>query len=69
MQPLPIPNQVWQDISMDLIEGLPKAGAGYCLGDGAQNYDVHFLVLCHPFTAKEVAALFVQQIVRLHGFP
>ena len=29
----------------------------------------HFLALAHPFIAKEVAQLFVREIVRLHGFP
>ena len=30
---------------------------------------VHFLALSHPYSAKDVAELFVKEVVRLHGFP
>ncbi|KAA0032164.1 transposon Tf2-1 polyprotein isoform X1 [Cucumis melo var. makuwa] len=69
--PLEIPHQVWSDISMDFIDGLPKTkGCNVILVvvDRLSKYS-HFLALKHSYTAKSVAEIFVKEIVRLHGFP
>jgi hypothetical protein len=71
LQPLPLPDMAWSHVSMDFIEGLPKS----------QNKDVilvvvdrlskyaHFLSLSHPYTASDIAQLFLDNIFKLHGLP
>nr|GEW76097.1 hypothetical protein [Tanacetum cinerariifolium] len=71
LSPLLIPNQVWEDVAMDFITGLPNS-CGYTVImvfiDRLSKY-AHFAPLHARFTALQVATLFFQTIVKLHGIP
>ncbi|GKB77647.1 ty3-gypsy retrotransposon protein, partial [Tanacetum coccineum] len=71
LQPLPTPNAVWEDVSMDFITGLP-ASKGltviFVVVDRFSKY-AHFGTLPTSFNAVKVADLFVEMVVKHHGFP
>jgi hypothetical protein len=71
LQPLPIPQGAWQDLSLDFIEGLPKFEGFSCIMVVVDMYFkyVHFFPLKHPYAAAQVAQVFLDNIVKLHGVP
>ena len=71
LQPLPIPHQIFEDVTMDFVEALPRSD-GYdtvwVIVDRLSKYS-HFIPLKHPFNAYSLAKIFIREFVRLHGIP
>lgn len=57
---------------MDLITDLPLTSTGYCniltVVDRLSKF-AHFIPISSDTTAPSLASLFLQHIVRFHGFP
>lgn len=71
LQPLPIPQKVWEDISMDFITNLPPSFNNtviWVVVDHLTKY-AHFISLPTHFTAASLATVFLSEIHRLHGTP
>jgi hypothetical protein len=72
MQPLPIPDHPWQQVSMDLITQLPRSRSGndaIVVFVDKLTKMVHYVATTTNVTAPQLADLFMREVVRLHGVP
>jgi hypothetical protein len=71
IQPIPIPDKPWSDISMDLITDLPETEEGF---DSVAVFVDRLTKMTHiapckkTITSEQFALLYLQNVVRLHGF-
>jgi hypothetical protein len=71
LQPLSIPSQCWEEVSMDFIIGLPKSEGKsviMVIVDRMTKY-AHFCALSHPLKASTVSTTFMETVQKLHGIP
>nr|GEX68247.1 retrotransposable element Tf2 [Tanacetum cinerariifolium] len=72
LQPLDIPVWKWDEISMDFVTGLPqnqrRHDAIWVVVDRLTK-SAHFLPIRKDYSVSRLAAIFQQEIVRLHGTP
>ena len=71
LQPLSIPSQRWEEVSMDFITGLPRSKGHNVIMvvvDRLTKY-AHFISLSHPFTSSIVENVCLENIQKLHGIP
>ncbi|KAL4183064.1 hypothetical protein AMTRI_Chr11g96310 [Amborella trichopoda] len=71
LQPLPIPQQVWTDLSMDFIDGLPNSNGKTTIFVVVERLSkaTHFIPISHPYTTTSVAQIFFNQVFKLYGMP
>jgi hypothetical protein len=71
LQPLAIPSQHWEEVSIDFITCLPKTKGKNVIMvvvDRLTKY-AHVFSLSHPFKASIVATTFMEIVQKLHGIP
>ncbi|MBN2228639.1 MAG: DDE-type integrase/transposase/recombinase, partial [Candidatus Thorarchaeota archaeon] len=72
LQPLDIPEWKWDQITMDFVVGLPRTAKGHdaiWVVVDRLTKSAHFMSIKTTFSLEQLASLYVQEIVRLHGVP
>jgi hypothetical protein len=72
LQPLPIPEWKWDNVSMDFITGLLRTKSGYdsiwVVVDHLTKV-AHFIPVNTTYTSARLAKIYMNRIVCLHGVP
>jgi IS30 family transposase len=60
--------EVWSDISIDFVEGFPRAGGKTVVLTVVDRFSryANFIAIRHPYTAASVAKAFFDDIICLH---
>lgn len=72
LQPLPVPEDKWSTVTMDLITRLPKTKTGYdaiVVFVDKLTKMVHYAPTHNTAKATDIAKIFLERVVRLHGIP
>jgi hypothetical protein len=71
LKPLAVPQAVWQVVTLDFVEGLPKY-KGFTtelVVVGKLTKYAYFLPLAHPYTAAQEAQVYIDNVFKLYGMP
>ena len=71
LYPLPILENVWDDLTTDFLDGLQTShgkNSIMVVVDRLSKY-AHFMAFAHFYTAKIMAVVFIEGVVKLHGLP
>jgi hypothetical protein len=72
LRPLPIPERVWESVSMDFVTGLPVTKKGHdaiLVFVDRLSKMTHFAATHTTCTAEDTMLLFIDKVVKHHGLP
>ena len=71
MQPIPLPERAWQQITTDLVTNLPESDGKTAIAIFVDRLTkmTHMVPCTKEVTASQYARLFVDNVFRLHGMP
>ena len=72
LNPLPIPQWKWDNITMDFVSGFPLTQQKHdsvCVIVDRLTKSAHFIPVRIDYSMDQLAELYVDEIVRLHGVP
>lgn len=72
LKPLPVPERIWSDLSVDFIVGLPASGERRCTNIMVVTDRLSKAVILEPMatiTTEDVARALLTSLIRHHGLP